>query len=356
MPLDDEADVTAVFAALSALDLKGSQGASKQADFEDHFFYLGAIAPERFRHLQEEAAWIPDAKIENFRFTFQTWLYLLDGASDACVKPLVRALEGRSADDFSNAVWVRLCMLGAIGTPMALAALGELAPRTAYATSIEDAGLWLPGGGRPAVRRFTLDRRAVQVEGFSGGQSELVGESFPSGLAIADVVSDPRTTKVAWHYLGVDLRTLKGLPPLPASTLHFVSPRAFTKWTLRGPVDAKGRYGDVHVEAEDDGGLRELLDRYEGRGDTDLGVGELLPFDEELVYTNAHVLCTDDVAGVLGGPPIGLAANPKCPRSGRMMFFLGSIDARTRKYGDGFRSLLVCDDCGLVACAASLYN
>jgi hypothetical protein len=75
-----------------------------------------------------------------------------------------------------------------------------------------------------------------------------------------------------------------------------------------------------------------------------------------LVYANGHVLLTPHVVGNVGGPPIGPYLNPKCTGCRRLMFHVLTVEADIRSYGEGFRSLFVCEDCGVAACNATWWN
>ena len=81
----------------------------------------------------------------------------------------------------------------------------------------------------------------------------------------------------------------------------------------------------------------------------------LLPFDDRLVYANQHVVMTPGVVGVMGGPPMGLAPTPDCVQCGRLMFHVAWADQGSA-YGDGFRSLFICEDCRISATLATLWN
>jgi hypothetical protein len=92
-----------------------------------------------------------------------------------------------------------------------------------------------------------------------------------------------------------------------------------------------------------------------------LGVVELRPYDSHLVFDNSYGLLTPDVAdaafvGHAGGPPIGIYPNPSCPRCARLMFHVVSVEHHIRDYGDGWRSLFICEDCHLVTCNATNWN
>jgi len=65
---------------------------------------------------------------------------------------------------------------------------------------------------------------------------------------------------------------------------------------------------------------------------------------------------TPSVMGDVGGPPIGLYPNPHCLSCQKLMFHLSTVVSDVREYGEGFRSLYLCETCGLVASHASPWN
>ena len=65
---------------------------------------------------------------------------------------------------------------------------------------------------------------------------------------------------------------------------------------------------------------------------------------------------TEGVVGVVGGPPIGLYPNPKCPKCKRSMFHVLNAECGIRAYAEGFLSLFLCEDCGITACNATNWN
>jgi len=88
----------------------------------------------------------------------------------------------------------------------------------------------------------------------------------------------------------------------------------------------------------------------------EIAQAELRLYDDELVYSNGHILMTPGVVGTTGGPPLGLYPNPCCPSCGRLMLHVATVEHLVREYGDGFRSLYLCEDCHTAACNATGWN
>lgn len=128
LPVVTAQDVLHVFEFGVSLDersLGRSQYERYQRDLADYLDYIGAIFPEYFRPLQEAVVTLSDSQLGHFAFcTFETWLYLLRGASDTCVDHLARRLSGVSASPSILALALQN-MLAAICTPTALQALAE---------------------------------------------------------------------------------------------------------------------------------------------------------------------------------------------------------------------------------------
>jgi hypothetical protein len=304
----------------------------------DHFYYVGAVHPEHFRPLHREAVALTDDELERFALGFPSWLYLLQDASDDCVDTLASKLRSEPED------WERLSMLAAILTPAALDALAGCARGSAKAAAwCEDTGFWIPPAG-PAQPRFFLQRSAIRAV--------VPADPFPArhpiGLPVSDVSAGDQP-EIDWHYLTLDLSGVPGIPDLPFRRLHLVSPRADCGWSLAARVSPDDRYSVIAIHRE-----RE----HEGPGPrrADSGYAELLPFDDSLTYTNGHVMSTEGVEGIAGGPPIGLYPNPRCPDCGRLMLHICAVSSRVREYGEGFRNLAVCEDCRTAACTGVMWN
>lgn len=302
---------------------------------------------------------LPDARLRHFAWcTFQTWLYLLRGAPDICVERLTRRLSDNTT--FPGApTRILEDMLGAICTPAALQALAERVRQSGGAEEVASKGFWIPPGDAPAVPRFTPERQAAQFQPFADDLDALMNCLHPVGLPVSAVMSDPSQQAVIWHYCSLSLNAIPGLPPLPVTRLHLVSPPLFDAWTLWCDLAPDGRYEHPTLSPDVDADSEETRDlRREAIERQNIGQGQvmLLPFDDRLVYSNGHVLLTPGVEGVVGGPPIGLYSNPSCPSCGTVMFHIATMDAGARRYGDGFRSLFVCEDCERATCHATGWN
>jgi hypothetical protein len=203
----------------------------------------------------------------------------------------------------------------------------------------------------PAEPRFTIERRALRLD----DGTPVDGALHAAGLPLGDVVA-PGEDQITFHYLSVTPGEFPALPPWPGRA-HIVSIRSWTGWTAFARPDASGRLVVTGVEHDGDGSLDELDDKLdEAAGQPQPSAAGLLPFDDRLAYTNQHPHATPGVIGVLGGPAMGLAFAPVCPGCGRLMFHAGYTEARPREYGDGFRSLFLCERCVISATLATVWN
>ncbi|GAA1838687.1 hypothetical protein GCM10009682_63750 [Luedemannella flava] len=198
MPLTGESFPVASAGDVAALvELLGRAvpDARLRAKLGDHFSYVAGVSPEWFRpHQQTVVAEL----LDGFDVTYDNLCVLLADAPDGCVEHLARRL--RAGWQF-QAAWA----LAAIGTEAALAAVADLVRTGADAREFEDCGIWVPPKG-PAQRRFSLDRRAVELRQLFS-RASVAAADHPVGLRLADVVRDPGATAVAWHY--VSLRTVR---------------------------------------------------------------------------------------------------------------------------------------------------
>lgn len=354
MPVETTSDVYALFEVGLQLVHHPSRAYLTGAvrDLEDHFYYLGAVHPEHVRPLQPELARLSDEQLKVFSFTFPTWLYLLHGADDYCIDYLTTVLSQHPKN------WVRQQMLAAIGTPAALTNLAALARNYNLTDEFQDMGFEIPPDGSPAEPRFMLWRRAIRRIPFDGSREDLHRSTHPIGLPLADVIDDPTSEAISWHYLSLDLAPLEGLPTMLTKRLHLVSPPMDIGWTLYCDILKHGKYKVRSIERDErySDESDDLLDEDDNDQPVDLGQAELLPYDHRLTYCNAHTMLTEGVVGDVGGPPIGLYANPKCVECKRLMFHILTVEANIRSYGDGWRSLFVCENCQLVACNATSWN
>lgn len=329
-----------------------------QYDLADHLYYIGAVHPEHFRHLQDPMTSVPDEQIPNFYFVgFPTWLSLMRGAPDSCVETLARRLSAGTMAPMAASTLRDI--LAAICTPAALQALADHAAQSGDAREIEDMGFWLPPGGMPAVPRFTHHRRAVRLDPYDEPPEDLARLPHPVGLPVSAVVADPIQDIITWHYCTFDCSALEGLPPLVAPHLHLVSPPLNSGWTLfyapapDGGCVAPSMSDATKVDKDEMSEMREQAEEYKGFGRGSL---TLLPYDDQLVYSNGHTELTPGVVGDIGGPPIGLYPLPRCQDCGKVMFHVATVRSDIREYGDGFRGLYVCEDCGGAACQGTMWN
>ncbi|MGN9919155.1 hypothetical protein [Micromonospora palomenae] len=311
----------------------------------DHLAFLAGTRPELFRPYQE--AVITDM-LERFDVSFADQCLLLGGAPDRCVEHLARRL--RHHWSFGDA-WA----FAAIGSAAALSAIAEDVRNGGDRDEYELCGIWVPPTG-PALNRFSPHRRAVFLRPINQ-PGELAAVDHPVRLPVEQVAQRPSATLISWHYLSLRHTDVPGLPPWPADRVHLVGIRATCSWTLHAGIDDYGRY---HSEAitYDEPPAAEEEETYRSLEVPGFGLGsvELRPYDTDLVYRNGHVQLTPGVVGTAGGPPTGLYANPSCPSCGQLMFHVVSVENRIREYGDGWRSLFICEDCQTVSCNATGWN
>jgi hypothetical protein len=361
MPVATEDDVQQLFEMglrLSERDLGRSRYEDYVRDLADHFFYISAIHPEHFRSLQEAVVAVPDERLRNFDLTFATWLYLMQDAPDACVDSLMRRLT-RSGQIPPMAEFDLEQILAGICTPAALEALAAYAEKSDKREEFQNQGFWIPPEAYQAVPRFTRERRAVRVERFDGNVDELESVTHPVGLPLSTIVADPSQDTIVWHYCSFALADIAGLPPVPAKRLHLVSPPLNSDWTLFCKVAPGDRYAEPTLVTSNETETEEMSDmraEAQERASEDTGHLTLLPYDDQLVYRNGHTELTLGVVGDVGGPPIGLYPNPSCPNCGKLLFHVATVTKDVREYGDGFRSLFVCEDCQIAASHATMWN
>jgi hypothetical protein len=356
MPVETEADVRTLFER--ALELSQTSGFLTRdryrADIEDHFYYIGAICPHHFRPLQNEVVNLPGKQLTFFRFSFSTWLYLLQDAPDSCVEQLMQRLSRTDQDCPS---YILEAMLAAIGTPAALAAMAEYAERTHQQKVFRNLGFWLPERGKSAEPRFTRHRSAVRFQPVDAALpfQELVKRPHPVGLPVSFIAREPAQDLITWHYLTLDLAQIDGLPPTSFSRIHLVSPPRHGGWILFCTISPQNLYTQVDLRVPEDEDP-EMLEKFQEQAidDQNDARGELLllPYDDRLVYRNGHTQLTKGVHGDVGGPPLGLDENPCCPICEKLMFHVCTVASTLREYGDGFRSAFFCEDCMQIASQA----
>jgi hypothetical protein len=357
LPVETEPDVYNLFDAglKIARDSSPSRRHNAARDLEDHFFYVGALCPSYAISLQPAFVRLTEEQLAGFAFTFNTWLYLLNGADDTNVGILVDLLRERPDN------WVRRDMLAAIGTPPALSALADLAHRYDWTDDLARMGFDIPDTAEPARPRFTAWRKAVKVLPFTDSRSAWLLQPNPIGLPLSEVTDAAGQQVIRWHYLSIATAALSQMPSLPAERLHLVSTRINCCWTLYCTLLEDGRYSVssvVNSQEEDEEGqeINALLGEREKEDPDRYAIAQLLPFDDSLTYTNSHILCTEDVYGQVGGPPIGLYPNPRCERCRVLMFHVLTVPSYINDYGDGWRSLYVCENCRMTACTATSWN
>jgi hypothetical protein len=360
MPVETEADVSILFEKALSLSQTSSSStrASYRMDIEDHFYYIGAICPHHFRPLQNEVINLPGKQLTFFQFSFPTCLYLLQDASDNCVEQLMQRLYLPEQD---CSPYTFEWMLAAIGTPAALAAMAEYAERTHQPKVFRDLGFWLPGKGKSAEPRFTRHRSAVyfQPANTTLPLDELVKRPHPVGLPISFIARKPAQDMITWHYLTLDLAQIDGLPPTLFSRIHLVSPPRDWRWTLFCTISPQNLYTEADLRAYEDETpetLKQLQEQAVDYQNDERGEILLLPYDDQLVYSNGHTQSTKGVHGNVGGPPLGLDENPCCPVCEKLMFHVCTVAATLREYGDGFRSAFFCEDCMQTASQAMGWN
>lgn len=187
------------------------------SNWEDHMFYIGAVCPQYFRPLQEEAITGKECSLldPKLRLSFVTLLYLLYEAPDSCVEFLL-SQRHEGVDPLRIAE-----LLATIGTDSAFQALAEYAQKTEVKQYIEDMGYWLPENGDPVKPRFVRERLAVKIESVK----DLSVVSHPVGLPVSEVVTDSEQDIITWHYLTLDTTKIESLSTGLPSKLHLVSPR-----------------------------------------------------------------------------------------------------------------------------------
>jgi hypothetical protein len=341
--------------SLSPVSLGRARYEKTVRDLADYLYYVGAVYPDYFRPLQFEVVTASDTQLANFQLTIPAWLYLLDGAPDVCVDHLTRRL---AITDVSPTLRFTLeYMLAGICTPAALAALADYARRTNSAATFEDMGFWIPPANDPAVVRFTPHRLAARAQRIENMDQSAF--RHPIGLPLTEVMADATQEVITWHYCSLDLADITGLPAFDAPRIHLVSPPLDCDWTVYCTPSDDGRYTRAFLDTEasdNNGGASEMREQAVTEQDSDRGRLLLLPYDDQLIYCNSHAHLTPGVVGDVGGPPIGLYPNPHCPACEKLMFHVSTMTQDVREYGDGFRSLYICETCRLVASHATSWN
>lgn len=325
-------------------------------DLSDHLHYIGAVCPQYFRPLQEAVTQLPADELINFQWVSPAhWLYLLQDAPDSCADHLVARLMNAAEGD-RPIVHLLEGMLAGICTPYALRAMARYVTSSEMRQRFQDLGFWMDGADNPAVPRFIRQRQALRLHLEDGTADDVAGGANPVGLPVSAIVSNLKQKKLVWHYCSFDLRLLPGMPALGAPRLHLVSPPYWTDWTVFCAILPGGLYDPFKVMRDDEGDIvsaREMradAKQEEARG---RGYLDLLPYDDQLTYSNGHTMLTPGAVGDIGGPPI-LGSVPACPTCGKTMFFVSCVGCEVREFGDGWRNLYVCEDCMIAACQGLL--
>jgi hypothetical protein len=333
-------DIGLVFAALERLPERGFFTKERaERDVAEEIGYQLVVHPD----------WV-SAHVErlvrdhgDLGLTFDWQCVLMRGASPALLDLLLEC-HARDPDD-STTRW----LLMASRAPQAMAVIADTA-RMHQATrkDLRDLGFHLPPTG-PAEPRFVAERHALHY--LPGSDSTSAEHAI--GLPLDEVAASGEDA-ITFHYLSVTPSAVAGLPPWPGRA-HLVSVRDFTGWVLWAAAEPDGRLRLVRHEHDDDHSLDDLNEMLDLATPQPTGAVTLLSFDDRLVYANQHVVMTPGVVGVMGGPPMGLAPTPDCVQCGRLMFHVAWVDLGSA-YGDGYRSLFICEDCRISATLATLWN
>ncbi|MCA9251209.1 MAG: hypothetical protein R3E58_00615 [Phycisphaerae bacterium] len=357
MPVETSDDVAALLRMLREIanEPSKSRQSALSRDLGDHFTHLACVKPELFAPFQMELAEMSSEELKFLNVGLNDLVPLMHGASDACTEAVARRLHNNPND------YVASDMLVAIGTAGALEEVAKHARRNDCVDAYLDSGVHVPEAG-PAEWRFSPQRYAIfKNTGGKVGGDDALKDRNPIGLPLKMVLREPEFSNVTWHYVSIRTSDMPWLPNWPSSHLHLVSPRRELDWTMYFRPDECGKYGReeliVNDEYDDDGEIEEmqrgLRKREPGK---ERGFVTLRPYDDRLVYCNGHIHRTEGVEGTAGGPPIGLYPNPICPACNRLTFHAFTVTDEIRSYGDGWRSLFVCEDCYIVACSATSSN
>ena len=341
--MDGPADIELVFAALERLGERGFFTKERaERDVAEEIGYQLVVHPDWVRPHSGRLV----REHGGLGLTFD-WRCLLmqDAPAD-----LVEHLLERHRTDPDD--WQTRWLLMASRSEPAMATLARTARgHEATRQDLRALGFHLPADG-PAEPRFAVVQHALR---YLPG-SDATAAPHAVGLPL-DRVRAPGESDVTFHYLSVSPALVPDMPAWDGQA-HLVSIRDLTGWVHWARVESDGRIRTARIEHDDDDSLEDLNDRLDAAAAApqDAGEVELLPFDDGLTYSNQHVLSTPEVIGVVGGPPMGLASAPDCVTCGRLMFHVGYTAHSVRRYGDGFRSLFICEDCRVSATLATLWN
>ena len=337
-------DINRVFDALHRISERGFFTKERaQRDVAEEVGYQLLMHPTWIR--PHVAALVRDGVAVAMDFAWQC-LLMVDAPVD-----LIDGLAAGARTDASSRTAIDLLL--ASRQPDALSAVAEQAARDAQiARQARDLGFDMDSAGT-LVPRFAVDRMALRLLPATAALGSLHGV----GLPLDEVVARGEG-RITFHHLSL---TPNAFPALPVwdGQAHIVAPRHWPDWTLHGKPDERGRLHVIAIDLGDDRSLDdELAYKLDEAAATEQlsAAVELAAFDDALTYANQHPLLTPNVIGVLGGPPMGLAPAPSCSFCGRVMFHIGWTDTQTREYGEGFRSLFICEDCQTSATLATLWN
>ena len=337
-------DISLVFDALRRVSERGFFTKERaQRDVAEEVGYQLLMHPGWIRpHVQALVREGVDAAMD-----FAWKCLLMEDAPDDLMDELI----ARARLDESSRPAIDLLLASRL--PEGLVAVAERAARDPQtAKECRELG-FEPNPASALVPRFVSKRMALRLL----PETPASGALHSVGLPLEEVVA-PGEGRITFHYLSVTPNNFSELPGWHGQA-HIVAPRHWPDWTLHGQPDEHGRLRVVELHLGDDRSLDDgLIDKLDEAAATEQlsAAVELAPFNDALTYANQHPLLTPNVIGVLGGPPIGLAPAPACTSCGRVMFHIGWIDTGTREYGDGFRSLFICEDCRTSATLATLWN
>jgi hypothetical protein len=342
--LERAEDIDSVFQALRRIAQRGFFTKERaQRDVAEEVGYQLLVHPEWIR------PHVADLITEGIGQTldFNGLCLLLENAPDVLVGKLIAG--ARQAQD-QIAVWLLL----ATRAPAAMEAVSALASANvgAVARECRAFGFHLPASG-PAQPRFKVERQALQL--LPGTQAR--GAPHAVGLPVEDIVA-PHEARIVFRYLSMTPALVSGLPNWSGQA-HLIAPRHWPPWTLIARASDDGRLEVLEVELAADRSLDEELPDHLDEAAAipqTISAVAVVPFDDELLYVNQHPFLTPGVIGVVGGPPMGLAPAPTCPNCRRLMFHIAYIETSVLKYGDGFRSLFLCEDCHTSSTLATLWN
>ena len=238
-------------------------------------------------------------------------------------------------------------LLAAVDSELGRQAVAEGARTAGQVSLVNELGIEVPASGS-ATWRFSSQRLAMEV-----GDEPSRHRWEPLD---ADVANDEQ---VRWVYFTLDAGAIATMPLWEPGLVHLFSiPHGDPGWTAYSSLDGDGRLIDVSTDLHDDYDDDEESQAFQGWDDV-LGSQQALPvtlrpFAADLVYCNSHVELSPELLAVVGGPPVALYGSPDCRSCHRLMFHVATTTKGT--YGEGFRSLYLCETCEVVATRAKYWN